>query len=140
MDVELMDDNGDEVEETKPSRSAREQSAPLQGEESPITIDEALKARTDIFGRVIVKILQERPNSSCMRAKMAVYILKRWNIRTRGEPWQRFARKVDDIIAIMARKGYVTIYKSKNVRIKLGWEPYPGVNPVRDYTLIGKNL
>ena len=34
-------------------------------------------------------------------------------------------RRVDDVIAIMARKGYITIYKSKNVRIRLGWEKYP---------------
>ena len=141
MDEELLDDNGDEGEESKPRRSVEGQSVPPRDEGSPKTVDEALRARTDIFGRAIVKILQDRPNSSCMRAKMAVYILKRWNIRTRGEPWQRFAKKVDDIIAIMARKGYVTIYKSKNLRIKLGWERYPGIDPVgQDYSLFSRDL
>jgi len=55
---------------------------------------------------------------------MATYILKRWKIRTRGLPHKHFASKVSDVIAIMARRGHLTIYKSKNWRIKLGWEPF----------------
>jgi len=52
----------------------------------------------------------------CFRRRLLNYF------RTRGLPREQFAKKVDDLVAVMARKGYVTIYKSKNVRIKLGWE------------------
>ncbi len=57
---------------------------------------------------------------------MPTYILKRLNIKTRGLPRKQFAKKVDDYLAVMARKGYISIYKSRNIRIKLGWVPYPG--------------
>jgi len=135
MDEELLDENDDENED-RPLRPTEEQPAQLGDEGYPRTIDEALRARTDIFSKAIIGILQGRPNLSCVRTKMPVYILKRWNIRTRGEPWQRFAKKVDNVIAVMARKGYVTIYKSKNVRIKLGWERYPNIDPRnKNYTL-----
>lgn len=97
-------------------------------EGAPLGIDEALRTKQDVLARMIIEILQNRPNFSCMRDRMPAYILRRWNIRTRGIPWQRFAKKVDDAIAVMARKGYVTVYKSKNVRIRLGWERYPGVS------------
>lgn len=95
--------------------------------DGPEGIDDALRARQDVIAKAIIEVLQGRPNTSCMRDKMPAYVLSRWNIRTRGLPWQRFAKKVDDVIAVMARKGYITIYKSKNVRIKLGWERYPGM-------------
>lgn len=99
--------------------------------DGPEGIDEALRARQYVIAKAIIEILQGRPNTSCMRDKMPACILSRWNIRTRGLPWQRFAKKVDDVIAVMARKGYITIYKSKNVRIKLGWERYPGISENR---------
>ena len=108
---------------------------PTDGQ-SPNTIHEALRAKSDIIGRLILEILQERPNFSCVRDRISTYILKRWNIRTRGEPWQKFAAKVDDIIAVMARKGYISIYKSKNVRIKLGWESYPGTEGKTNYSTV----
>ncbi|MEW6448798.1 MAG: AAA domain-containing protein [Bacillota bacterium] len=93
--------------------------------EVPQNIHEALRVKPDFLSRTVIDILRERPNFSCVREKMPTYILKRWNIRTRGVPREQFARKVDDLIAVMARRGYVTIYKSKNVRIKLGWELFP---------------
>ncbi|NLW34456.1 MAG: hypothetical protein GXY80_03090 [Syntrophorhabdus aromaticivorans] len=102
----------------------------------PGTVQEALRAKTDIIGRAIVEILQGRPNFSCVRDRMPTYILKLWNIRTRGYPRQRFASKVDDIIAVMARKNYITVYKSKNTRIKLGWEQFPGCDILPNNVLL----
>lgn len=116
----------------------QEEHAPplVTNQKYPTTVHEALRAKSDIIGKTIIEILQERPNSSCVRERVATYVLKRWNIRTRGYPWQRFATKVDDVIAVMARKGYVIIYKSKNVRIKLGWENYPGVERTTDNSIV----
>jgi very-short-patch-repair endonuclease len=91
----------------------------------PDNIYQALRVKPDVLGKTIIEILNERPNSSCVRDYMATYILKRWDIHTRGLPRKQFARKVADVIAIMARRGHLTVYKSKNWRIKLGWEPYP---------------
>ena len=92
--------------------------------EIPQNIHEALRVKPDILGKTIIEILHERPNETCVRDYMATYILKRWQIRTRGTPHKQFARKVADVIANMARRGHLTIYKSKNWRIKIGWEPY----------------
>jgi very-short-patch-repair endonuclease len=92
--------------------------------EIPQNIHEALRVRPDVLGKAIIEILHERPNETCVRDYMATYILKRWKIRTRGMPHKQFARKVADVIANMARRGHLIIYKSKNWRIKLGWEPY----------------
>lgn len=90
----------------------------------PGNIHQALRVKPDILGKAIIEVLHERPNSTCVRDYMATYILKRWNIRTRGLPYKQFAIKVADVIAVMARRGHLVIYKSKNWRIKLGWEPY----------------
>jgi very-short-patch-repair endonuclease len=92
--------------------------------EIPHNIKEALRVKPDILGKAIIEILHERPNETCVKDYMATYILKRWKIRTRGTPHEQFARKVADVIANMARLGHLTIYKSKNWRIKLGWEPF----------------
>lgn len=90
----------------------------------PENIHEALRIKPDILAKTIIEIVNERPNQTCVRDYMATYILKRWKIRTRGQPHKQFARKVADVIAIMERRGHLTIYKSKNWRIKLGWEPF----------------
>ena len=90
----------------------------------PKNIQEALRVKPDILGKTIIEILHERPNETCVRDYMATYILKCWKIRTRGLPHRQFARKVADVIAVMARRGHLTVYKSKNWRIKMGWEPY----------------
>lgn len=92
--------------------------------EIPQNIQEALRIKPDILGKTIIEILHERPNETCVRDYMTTYILKRWQIRTSGTPRKQFTRKVADVVANMARRGYLTIYKSKNWRIKMGWEPY----------------
>jgi hypothetical protein len=112
-DCEDLEQESDQIDETTTYREEKD---------TPQNIHEALRIKPDFLGRAIIDILRGRPNFSCVREKMPFYILKRWNIRTRGLPREQFAKKVDDLVAVMARKGYVTIYKSKNVRIKLGWE------------------
>lgn len=96
------------------------------GKEHPHTIQEALRVKPDILSQTIIDVLKERPNNSCVRDNMSTYILRRWNIRTKGKPRESFARKVKERITVMSRQGYVVIYKSKNIRIKLGWKQYKG--------------
>ncbi|MEE9912226.1 MAG: AAA family ATPase [Deltaproteobacteria bacterium] len=90
----------------------------------PENIQEALNSKSKVICRTIIDVLQTRPNNSCVRANMPTYILKAWNIRTRATPRDAFAKKIDDQIATMVRKGYLTSYRSVNERIKLGWTPY----------------
>ncbi|TEB10431.1 AAA domain-containing protein [Pelotomaculum propionicicum] len=121
------DENGyDDIEdaEQEPSQIGKQYSG-KKDEVIPQNIHEALRVKQEFLSKVIIDILHERPNQSCVRDNMPTYILQRWNIKTRGLPRTQFAGKVDDLIAVMARKGYITVYKSKNVRIKLGWELFP---------------
>jgi very-short-patch-repair endonuclease len=90
----------------------------------PEDIHQALRVKHDVICRAIIKVLQQRPKYSSVRDNIPTYILKSWNIRSRGKPREQFAKRVDQQIAIMDRKGYVIIYKSKNERVKLGWIRY----------------
>lgn len=92
--------------------------------DAPTTIQEALTLKPKGLCGMIIEVLKARPNNSCVRENMPTYILKEWNIRTRGTPRDAFAKKVDDQIAIMVRKGYLVAYRSVNDRIKLGWNTY----------------
>jgi hypothetical protein len=74
--------------------------------------------------KAIIKVLEQRPKFSSVRENIPTYILKSWNIVSRGKPREQFAKRVNEQIAIMDRKGYVIIYKSKNIRVKLGWVKY----------------
>jgi len=94
----------------------------------PTTIQDALRAPREIIGKAIIRILQDRPNNSCKKDKVMAYILKMWGINTRRRPRKRFEKKVDDAIAVMERAGHVEVYTATNVRIKLGWVPYPGLD------------
>ncbi len=87
-------------------------------------IHEAPRVKDDDICKAIIKVLEERPKFSCVREKLPTYILKMWSIRSRGRPREQFAKRVDQQISIMERKGYVIVYKSKNVRVKLGWVRY----------------
>lgn len=90
----------------------------------PEDIHQALRAKADIICKAIIQVLEQRPKFSSVRQKVPTYILKLWNIRSRGKPREQFAKRVDKQIAIMDRKGYIIVYKSKNVRVKLGWVNY----------------
>jgi len=93
---------------------------------APKTIQEALEARRDVIGKAIIRILQVR--KSCKKDNVTTYILSRWGIRTRGTPRKHFEKKVDSTIERMERAGQIEIYRAKNLRIRLGREPYPGMD------------
>jgi very-short-patch-repair endonuclease len=90
----------------------------------PEDIHQALRIKADVICKAIIQVLEKRPKVSSVREKVPTYLLKLWNIRTRGNPRKQFANRVDQQIAIMDRKGYVIVYKSKNERVKLGWVKY----------------
>ncbi len=90
----------------------------------PEDIHQALRVKSNVICKAIIQVLEQRPKFSSIREKIPTYILKIWNIRSRGKPREQFAKRVDQQIAIMDRKGYVIIYKSKNERVKLGWVRY----------------
>jgi hypothetical protein len=85
----------------------------------PQNIQEALQAKPSLLGRVIIEILKEKPNNSCIRSNMPTEILRAWDIHSRGKPRERFAKKVDSQIAVMEQKGDLIVYKSKNIRVRL---------------------
>ena len=117
------DDEENESEDDSGQEPTPEKTELDQGQ--PRTVHEALKLKQDLLARAIIQVLHERPNHSCIRAKTPDYILKRWEIRTRGRPRRQFAKKVDDLIAKLDRQGYVIVYKSKNVRIRVGPRSLP---------------
>lgn len=141
-DTEQEDDNGfddeDEItEESEASTISTEEDEvpekPSQQQEMwiehgisdiPENIHQAIRVKADVICRAIIQVLEQRPKFSSVREKVPTYILKLWNIVTRGKPREQFAKRVDQQIAIMDRKGYVIIYKSKNERVKLGWVKY----------------
>ena len=45
--------------------------------------------------------------------------MKKLGLRTRGNPWAEFDRRVKRNIGVLKRKGIVEEYKSKNMRLKL---------------------
>lgn len=85
----------------------------------PVDAHAALRLKPAYLRSAIVRVLKRRPNYSCVLEKLPGYILKEWDIRTRGAPRQRFAGKVKRSAKSLDATGRVEIYKSKNVRIKL---------------------
>jgi very-short-patch-repair endonuclease len=96
-------------------------------EKIPKDIHQAIRVKNELICKTIIHVLKERPKYSCVKENLTTYILKKWNIRTRGTPRDQFAKKVYRQIAVMERKGYIIVYTSKNVRVKLGWVSYPGL-------------
>ena len=138
QDSEPEDENGyddDMIEEIKTTATPTEKhESPVSQQQElweeprstdvPEDIHQALRVKSDVICKAIIQVLEQRPKFSSVREKVPTYILKLWNIRSRGKPREQFAKRVDEQIAIMDRKGHVIIYKSKNARVKLGWVRY----------------
>jgi very-short-patch-repair endonuclease/type II secretory pathway component PulC len=86
----------------------------------PKSIQEALALKPAQIRNYIVEILKERPNNSCVKTEIGKYLLKHFELLTRGKPREAFLRKVDSSVSYMDRQKQVKIYKTnKNTRIKL---------------------
>lgn len=114
----------EEAEEPEESSQQQELWIDRGGSDIPEDIHQAIRVKADVICKAIIQVLEQRPKFSSVRENVPKYILKLWNIRSRGKPREQFAKRVDQQIAIMDRKGYVIIYKSKNERVKLGWVKY----------------
>jgi len=67
----------------------------------------------------ILSILRSSPNGTSMIKAMTAGVLKELEIRTRGNPWAEFEKRVMRNIGALKRKGIVEEYKSKNRRLRL---------------------
>lgn len=85
----------------------------------PSTIQDALRLKSKALQSTIVKVLDKRPNQSCIKDKLHTFILKELNIITRGIPRQKFARKVNQSVKQLEKNGKIETYKSKNLRVRL---------------------
>ena len=103
----------------------KKQEAPSIESVHPTDIQNAMTIQSAIIRDTIIAILEEGPNHSCMKEKLTTNILQKWNIKTRGKPREKFSRRVNRAVSYLDREGYVEIYKSKNVRVRLGRKPYP---------------
>ena len=93
---------------------------PALKQNMPQTVQDALSLKPAQLRNYIVEILKDRPNNSCVKEKLGKYLLKHFELRTRGKPHETFCRKVDSSVSYMKRQGQIKIYKtSKNVRVKL---------------------
>ncbi len=98
----------------------------------PTDIQNALTIQSAIIRDTIIAILEESPNHSCIKEKLTTNILQKWNIKTRSKPRERFSRRVNRAVSYLDREGYVEIYKSKNVRVRLSGRPYPRQMRLKD--------
>lgn len=93
---------------------------PALKQKLPKTVQEAMSLKPAQIRNYIVEILKNRPNNSCVKNQLGKYLLKYFQLRTRGKPREAFCRKVDSSVSYMKRQGKVKVYKtSKNVRVKL---------------------
>lgn len=112
---EEIKDSGDEPQ--KNTIEIARQVAPT----TRMTAQDALALRPAELRELIIDVLEERPNNSCMKNRLATEVLKKCEIITRGNPRLNFEHKVLGAIKYMDTQGYVKIYHTGvNERIKLG--------------------
>jgi len=87
----------------------------------PLSIQEALNFKPAELRKLILEAMKKLPNSSCVRKALTTIILRKCRILTRGAPRKAFERKVEYQVAAMIRDGHLIAYRSKNERLKLGW-------------------
>jgi hypothetical protein len=69
--------------------------------------------------RLIVAILEKRPNNSIKRDSLASEILRQLRVKTWGGPKEQFTRQIISQLRILTRIGITVEYISKNRRVKL---------------------
>ena len=67
----------------------------------------------------ILFVLENRPKNSIAIKALTREVCQALGIRTRGNPWQEFDRKVRRSVGVLKRKEKIEQYKSKNERIRL---------------------
>ena len=82
-------------------------------------VQQALAMKPVTVRGLVVKMLQNRPNCSCVKSAASGLLLKDLNVISRGAPRQKFGRKVSQTIRYLEENGVIETYKSKNIRIRL---------------------
>lgn len=98
-----------------------EEEAGVATEGCPLSIQDALRLKPAELSHLIIEAIKSRPNHSCVRSALATLVLGNCHIRTRSGPRKLFQRKVESRVAAMIREGQLVAYKSKNERLRLGW-------------------
>ncbi|MDD2480412.1 MAG: DUF559 domain-containing protein, partial [Victivallaceae bacterium] len=67
----------------------------------------------------IVSALSKCPNQSCTLHSVTSRVLKEVGVRTRGNPWKEFEKRVMRSVDSLEKRGSIEKYKAKNRRIRL---------------------
>jgi len=94
-------------DELKPSRFKK-----------PINIQEAISLDYAQLTKQVVKVVKSRPNSSCVREKVPTYLLKEWDVKSRGRPREAFCDHIDQSLDKMIEEGHLNLYRAKNERVR----------------------
>lgn len=97
--------------ETEPVRSGRFR--------RPSNIEEAMALDYEVVACQVEKLVKGKPNSSCMRERVATYLLKEWSVVSRGRPREAFCDWIDEVVGQMADEGRIEIYRAKNERVRV---------------------
>jgi len=85
----------------------------------PINIKEAIDIDYSQLSKWIIKALMQRPNRTCIKAKVTDIVLQYASIISRGFPRSEFNKKVLKALTTMVDEGFVEEYQATNSRIRL---------------------
>lgn len=85
----------------------------------PKSVKDALRLGLDKYEIPIIEIMKKRPNCTCVREKLPIYLLKVWDIKTWGEPREKFCDHVEKAIQKLLAKGTLQAYTATNDRLRL---------------------
>lgn len=92
-----------------------------KSDNAPANVYEAMDLSRAQLKKVILKILENCPNNSCVKDKLPNLILKEWGIRSRGAPLKDFSRLVNKYLAYYnSYSQEIEVYhNSKNIRVRI---------------------
>jgi hypothetical protein len=85
----------------------------------PGNIQEAISIEYPQLTKQVLKVVESRPNSSCVKEKVPSYLLKEWGVKSRGRPRQVFCEHVDQAVDKMVEEGILNLYRARNERVRL---------------------
>lgn len=85
----------------------------------PNNINEAIDMPESQLNKLILQMLEQRPNHSCVKEKITNYVLNFINVRSNGTPRSEFNRRTLKVLDYLIEEGFVEEYKDKNTRIRL---------------------
>ena len=85
----------------------------------PKNISEAIEMSESQLNRLIIKMLEQRPNHSCMKEKVTNCVLNFVEIKSHGTPRSEFNRNVIKTLSYMIEEGFIEEYKDKSTRVRL---------------------